>query len=197
MPIALPEPPQAVVALTQAKLQDIAQRREFRIAPLANAAPAQISLGSGHPVYSLGLSDVIAGKAPEQVPLSAYRFIVGGSGAEPAAAETLPGTGTAAAQFASVNSGPFVAGTVNAFSTVLKDPAFAQGDWDMRLLRVPALFVFAVWAHEKAGGNDRLRPIEPAPSSLDPAKTYSWADFLGALRPAAQQVLAADDGLKG
>ena len=196
MPITLAEPPGAVAALTQSKLQEIAHGRGFRVPELAIVAPEQIRLASGHPVYNLGLSDIVAGRAPDQLKVSSWRFIVQ-SGGETTAAETLAGDAATGAQFASVNSGPFVAGTVGALAATLNDPEFVQGDWEMRLLRIPALSVLATWAHEKSGKGDQIRPIAPAPPVLDATRTYNWADFMAALRGAAQQRLAEDDGRKG
>jgi hypothetical protein len=197
MPIALAAPPQAVQQLTQNKMQDIAQQKNFRIAPLAQAKPEQIRLSSGHPVYNLGLKDIVDGKPAAQLTITTWRFIVQGSGAEPAAAETLPGGGSTQAEFSSVNSGPFVSGTIDAFAAITKDSAFAKGDWEIRLLRIPALYIAAAWVHEKSSGEDRLRPVQPAPTYLDTTKTYTWTEFMLAIKPAAEQRIAMDDELKG
>jgi hypothetical protein len=197
MPITLAQPPQAVQELTQGKLQDIARSGNFRIEALSVSKPEQIRLASGHPVYNLGLNDILSSKPAAQLALFSWRFIVQGSGPEAVAAETLAKGPSDQAEFSSVNSGPFVAGTTEAFAAVTKDPAFAKGDWEMRLLRIPALYIFAVWAHEKSGEGDRLRPVKPAPSFLDPSKTYTWSEFLNTIKAPAEQRLASDDGLRG
>ncbi len=197
MPVSLAQPPQAVAELTRNKIQEIAQRQDFRVESLAAAVPAQISLSSGHAVYNLGLRDLLDGKSLEQRAITSWRFIVQNSNAEPTAAETLSGGASGPAEFSSVNAGPFVQGTKDAFAAVSADPAFAVGDWEMRLLRVPALFIMAVWTHEKSGKDDRLVPIQPAPTYLSAGKTYSWTEFLSAVRSYAEARLKADDGARG
>jgi hypothetical protein len=192
MPISLAQPPQAVQELTQARIKEISSAGHFRVASLATAKPEQISIASGHPVYNLGLQEVVNNTPPANLQLSSWRFIVQGNGPEPTAAETLPAVAARAAEFSSVNSGPFVAGTTEAFASVMKDPTFTSGNWEIRLLRIPALYLFAVWVHEQNGSDDRLRPINPAPAYLDTAKTYTWNDFLAAIKPEAQQKLSSD-----
>ncbi|MES1257861.1 MAG: hypothetical protein ABUS51_05510 [Acidobacteriota bacterium] len=197
MPIALGQPPAAVAELTRARIREIARQGNFRVAALAQAAPDSIDVASGHPVYNLGLDEVVAGKPLTDVPLNAWRFLVKSNREEHAAAETLQAGAAGGPEFSSVNSGPFVTGTADAFTALFRDPAFTAGDWEGRLLRIPALYIFAVWAHDKRGGDDRLRPVKPAPPYLDDSKTYTWKDFRDAILPAARQRLSMDDGLKG
>ena len=196
MPFTLAQPPKAVTDLTQSKLQEIAAANGFRVQALANAKPEQIQLETGHPVYNLGLQDIVANLSLSQLQVSTWRFIVRSGAGEPSAAETLSSRGSRSAEFSSVNSGPFVAGTTEALAAISKDPTFANGSWEGRLLRVPALYIMAIWAHEGAGKNDRLRPVSPAPNFLNAAKTYTWAEFQEAIRPAAEEKLRADDGGK-
>jgi len=197
MPITLAAPPQAVAELTENQIKAIAGAGNFRVEALSATKPEEIALSSGHPVYTLGLDDIVGGKAPAALVVSSWRFIVQASSAQPTAAETIGDGVSRAPAFSSVNSGPFVAGTINGFAAVSKDPAFATGDWEMRLLRAPALFIVAVWAHEKNGGADRIYPVAPAPAYLTAGKAYGWSDFLAAIKPVAEQRVKADDGLKG
>lgn len=198
MPLSFTPPPQNITELTQARVQDLASQRQLTVAPLANISPTSIRLDSGHPVYNLGLQDVVGNKKPSEVSVNAWRFIVRAApAAEPAAAETLTVGPSGQAEFSSVNAGPFVGGTEAAFAALTRDPALAQGDWEARLLRIPALYLFAIWVHSKQNGEDRFRPVQPAPSFVDPNRTYTWAEFQAAIKPAAQQKLETDDGHKG
>jgi hypothetical protein len=192
MPITFTQPPPQVAEVTRSKLQDMAQQKQFRIAPLAAAQPSQIEVTSGHAVYNIGLDDLIGDKPLSSLPLTTWRFIVRSGTAEASAAETLTDThGTAT--FASVNSGPFVSGTVAALQALAADPAFAKGDWEARMIRVPALFIMAIWAHEKKSGDDIIRVTAPAPAYLDTAKSYTWQQFKAAVQEPAKQKLAFDD----
>ncbi len=197
MTVSLAQPPHAVEQVTRDRMQQIARQNDFRVEALVAAKPEQIRLDSGHPVYNVGLNDLVHGTPLARLPLTSWRFIVGSGTAAVSAAETLDGGAGGEARFASVNAGPFVDGTTQAFASVSKDPTFATGDWEMRVLRVPALYIFAVWTHDKAGNADRIRPIAPAPAYLDASRTYSWDEFVAAVRPQAEAKLAGDDGLRG
>jgi hypothetical protein len=196
MPVTFAQPPQQVAEVTRNKLQDMARQQHFRIASLAAAQPDQIEIASGHPVYNIGLQDLLSNKPLSSLPLTAWRFIVRSGATDAAAAETLTDPQQSTASFASVNSGPFVSGTIAALQSLSTDPAFAKGDWEGRMIRIPALFIMAIWAHEKASGEDIIRVSAPAPEYLDPRKSYTWDQFKAAVEGPAKQKLAFDDSPK-
>ena len=197
MPVTFAAPPPQVAELTQRQLQEMAQHKHFTVAPLAAAEPSKIQLDSGHPVYNIGLSDLLTDKPlTAAAPFTAWRFIVNAGTPDSAAAETLQDPEQGIPTFASVNAGPFVTGTIEALKNLATDPAFAKGDWEGRMIRVPALYVMAIWAHEKKTGADLIRPTAPIPPYLA-AKTYTWPEFKAALREPAKQKLANDADTKG
>ena len=57
--------------------------------------------------------------------------------------------------------------------------------------------VMALWLRGAGGSADIVVPLAPAPAPLVAGRHYSDADFLAALRPAAQAKLAADAPGKG
>ena len=197
MPVTFQQPSPQVAEQTRSALQNMAQQKQFRIAPLATASPSQINLTSPHAVYNIDLEDIVSNKPLSAARFTAWRFIVGANPDRPAAAEMTGDVQGTTATFSSVNDGPFVAGTIAALQSLAADPAFARADWEGRLLRIPALFVMAVWAHDKTTGEDMLRPIAPAPSFLDVNKTYTWPQFREALAGPARAKLSSDDTPKG
>ncbi len=197
MPVTFAAPPQQVTQITQRQLQDMAQHKHFTIAPLATAEPSKIELASGHAVYNIGLSDLLSDKPITAAPFTAWRFIVNAGASESAAAETLQDPEQGIPTFASVNSGPFVAGTIAALKALATDPAFTKGNWEGRMIRIPALYIMAIWAHEKKTGADLIRPTAPVPPYLDATKTYTWPEFKAALQEPAKQKLANDSDTKG
>jgi hypothetical protein len=193
MPLSFLEPPQPVTEATRSALQDMARQRHFRIAALAAAQPAQIDLASAHAVYNIGLEDLVRDVPLSSLPLTAWRYIVRSGGAGVAAAEAHSDPQGGAPRFDSVNSGPFVGGTLSAIESLSSDPAIAGGNWEARVIRIPALYILGIWAHEKASGRDIIRVMAPAPPYLDPAKSYGWEDFRSTVRGPAQQRLSFDD----
>jgi hypothetical protein len=193
MPITFQQPSPQVAEQTRSALQDMAQQKQFRIAPLAASTPSQISVTSPHAVYNIDLDEIVENKPLSAAQFTAWRFIVASNPSQPAAAEMHGDPNGDHASFSSVNDGPFVAGTIAAFKSVAEDPAFATGDWEGRLLRIPALFVMAVWIHNKTTGEDMLRPIAPTPNFLNANTTYTWPQFLEALEGPARGRLSSDD----
>jgi len=192
MPFTLIQPHPRVAEAISHTLQEMATQKRFSIQSLAEAQPHQIDVTSAHPVYNIGLDDVLNRKRISQLPQTAWRFIVRAATTETAAVETplAPDDGQV---IAAVNSGPFVTGTIAALQGAAQHPSFAKGDWEGRMIRVPALFIMGVWAHEKASGEDLIRVIRPAPSYLTADKDYSWDDFLAAIEAPARQKLSFDD----
>jgi len=197
MPVTFAAPPRQVIEITQRQLQTMAQQKHFTIAPLAAAEPNKIELVSGHPVYNIGLRDLLSDRPLTAAPLTAWRFIVNAGTPDSAAAETVQDPEHGIPAFASVNAGPFVAGTIAALKSLATDPAFAKGDWEGRMIRIPALYIMAIWAHEKKSGADLIHPTAPVPPYLDANKTYTWPEFKAALQEPAKQKLANDDNTKG
>jgi hypothetical protein len=197
MPVTFVSPPRQVIQITQHQLQDMAQHKHFTVEPLAAAEPSKIELASAHAVYNIGLTDLLSDRPLTAAPLTAWRFIVNAGTTDSAAAETHQDPEQGIPIFASVNAGPFVAGTIAALKTLATDPAFAKGDWEGRMIRIPALYLMAIWAHEKKTNADLIRPTAPVPPFLDADKTYTWPEFKAALQQPAKQKLASDADTKG
>ena len=90
---------------------------------------------------------------------------------------------------------PDLDGFQRALTQALKHAAREPSETELRLLRVPALYVDAVWLHYDEPGKDVLIPWR-APQVADPFVVYSAADFLARLAKAAAVADTADE-LKG
>ena len=62
-------------------------------------------------------------------------------------------------------------------------PQVAGADYELRLLKVPAVYLVALWLHR--GGEDILIPMGDPPGSLKANRPYSEADVIAALRDIA------------
>ena len=116
MPLNFAKPPQQLTDAVRTTLRDMAQQRQFRIATMANAPAAEIDLASAHPVYNIGLQDLLGPATLASLQQTAWRFIVPSTGAGDSAAEAHAHPETGAPHFDSVNAGPFVSGTVSALA---------------------------------------------------------------------------------
>lgn len=174
MPIRLaPAPPDAASKVRNAAASLIAQPPSVHA--LAKAAP--VDLSDLHPVYAATAQDVLDGTVLAAAQLIGWRVIVSKDGQPLAAVESD----------ASVNEGPFVAGTVEAVTAAEEKFAADARDYELRLLRIPAVYAIAIWLH--ANDADVLIPVAPAPASLRANEPLGEAAFTEALRPQAAKQL--------
>jgi len=91
------------------------------------------------------------------------------------------------------NEGPYVESTAAAIARAEADPDLARDDYEVRVLRIPALYFMGVWLKNERGGADVLIPLDPAPSGLEAGRTFTPEDVLSALAAPARARLAFDD----
>lgn len=186
MPLHLPEPPQEVPDKIRSKLHEFADGSKFSTTALRGARKEQLDVSTPHRVFTMGLDDVAAGAGLERAHPGGWRYLVEDSGRLVASAE---GTLTEDGEFelSQFTEGPFVAATDKAVKAVRKLPQLTAAGFELRLLRIPALYMMALWLHAAAA--DLIVPLAPSPIGKD-GKAMPAAEFFGELaaevRPAAQ-----------
>src|SRR5262249_3226094 len=150
MPLTFAVPPQDGLATLTRGLQTIRQAQALD--PRGGAAlavPPAPQAMQPHPVYELGLDDLAAGKGLEAARRVAWRYRLGDNSQVRQAAEILeaPGGGS---RFGMLTTG-FVAGAESAFSVAEQLPDVQQRTYEIRALRVPALYVMALWLKDTQG----------------------------------------------
>ena len=161
MPLHAPEPPRQVVDTVQSTFQAMIKTGSVRLPELRNP-PGQLALAQPHQIFSLGLADLAAGKGLEAAKSTGWRYLVQAGENSLASAETAVTPAGSQHVFSAFNSGRLVASTVEAIRTAQGLPQVGQGSFELRLLRVPALYFTALWMHG-AQGTDVLIPLEPSP----------------------------------
>jgi hypothetical protein len=162
-------------------------------AALAMTPAEQINLASGHPVYNLGLDALAARRPLAEASQTAWRYLVDTGGAAVVSTEVSVDAAGQPIAFAQVNEGPFVAATARALDQVEQRTEVATGNYEIRLLKVPALYVVALWLKDLEGDRDLVIPLDPAPPYLEPGRAYTEAEFLEILGEPARQRLQFDD----
>lgn len=193
MGVVFPQAPPELVASVTSELRTHVENEQLTISGMRGLAAPSVTVDSAHKVFNLGLEDIVAGKGLADLKANAWRFLVRSDSAPVAAAEAPVRGSARAGRLAAVNSGAFVAGTVAALGAANAEASIAAVDHEPRLLRIPALYVFALWLHAKGGGQDTIRVIAPAPDYLEVGRAYTPEEFLGLLRDPARQRLAVDD----
>jgi hypothetical protein len=80
-----------------------------------------------------------------------------------------------------VNEGPFVKATAAAQKAASKLPQVRDGKVEARVIRVPALYVMALWLKDLEGDRDVIVPMAPSPPFLEANRPYTEREFLKAL----------------
>ncbi|HTS23306.1 MAG TPA: hypothetical protein VMN79_16035 [Casimicrobiaceae bacterium] len=196
MPITMRTPPRGGAARLVGHLTELARERtlpqrmrEMRLETLSHSEP--------HPVYFVPLDALAEGKLLAAAKQTSWRYLivqdndavaeaeltVGRRGAKSAAARPLA--------FAGLTHGPFAAATVDALHAAERLPQVARDDYELRLLRIPAVYFVALWLH--GAKEDLLIPMGNPPGGLKSNHPYSEAAIVRALRGPAEQAVAFED----
>lgn len=167
----------------------LAARPEFRDRALGGAEALDVA--APHDVYTLGLDALAEGKGLQAAEPVGRRVLLMRDAAPVAAAELDDPEGGGGL---SATEGPFAEATASAISRVESWPAVAEGDYELRLLRLPAVYFMALWLKDDAGDRDLIVPLEPAPAGIEAGRGYDAAELFGELRERARSRLEnADD----
>ena len=201
MPIETPEAPRPSIEALQAMLPALVGSAGIRqsapnFAASLLASPRSLSSpGLSYPVYALGLADVASGAGVGKAKLSAWRHEFT-SGDEVVAAEVSAGRRP---QFSGLN----VNSRFRSVEHELRSVAEAGGDfagrsYEPRLLQISALGVRALWLKSKSRSHaDVVIPLAPTRRELTANRHYSPAEFIEALKSAAETLLRDEAPGKG
>ena len=162
MPLHTPEPPRQVVDTVQSSFQAMIKTGSVRLPELRHP-PGTLALAQPHQIFSLGLADLATGKGLEAARSTGWRYLVQAGENSLASAETAVSPAGSEHVFSAFNSGRLVTSTVEAIRTAQGLPQVGQGNFELRLLRVPALYFTALWMHSAQGTDDVLIPLAPSP----------------------------------
>ena len=149
-----------------------------------------------HPIYTSTLQDAAAGAAVRHAKIVAWRYVAGiGDNVRTAEVNIDPKGG--GHSFASLNFGPHGASLLHALGGLGSSGEGAQDkDAEVRVLRLPALKVEALWLHS-AGGADQIVPLAPSHFDSDPETSFTVPQFEAALVERAKSLLGGDSETGG
>lgn len=207
MPLVSRQPPAEVLAAAEQACQStvttstlVGHGHQFLESVTAETPPTELAAPT--PVYNLELGDVVGKRGLEGARRVGWRHLVLQAESVIAATEVCEGEGEHFAPSATYEEGwiatnsPFALEAAEALEEVL------QHDFEVRMLRVPALSATALWLHR--ADQDLLLPIlseEPghagthggADRELEANRRYTAAEYLARLRPRAERTLAYAD----
>ena len=195
MPLKTPKPPKHALAIISDAMRGLSEGapEATRCMELASAAPEEVEAGAPHQVFSLDAAAVEAGDLSKAVATGWRYLMMQGDRVTSSAELDAPG-GTRsrrAVKFSHFNQGPFVQETVRAMAQAECMDEVAQHDFEFRILRIPELYVMALWLHGEK--KDMLVPMPPTNARLNPNQTYTAKQFFSRLRGEAKIRAQFDD----
>ena len=151
-----------------------------------------LSLSLPHPVFTVGL-EALAAERPliEAAEFTGWRVLLEEDKAVVAAAEVAVSDGHPGQTGATINRGTFAHSMVEALRTAEQDKRIESTRFEVRLLRVVALYVVAVWLSSSEPESDLFIPLSPAPAPLSAGATYPTTEFEKDLAAMANRILSA------
>lgn len=143
-----------------------------------------------HPVYQLTLADLAEGRGLDAARRVGWRYLLeDGSHQVLGFAETSDEAADGV-QLRALNTGRFGQATRDAVEAAEHLGFVARDDFEVRVLRVPALSLNALWlAGDRDTVEDALVPLSPTPAEILPGAPTRAAELLDKLRPLARRRL--------
>lgn len=177
MPLHLPNPPSGAPDHVKSKLRTFADHAAFTTKALRGARADRLDVSTPHQIFALELDDITGGGGLDRAQPVGWRYLIESEGQVIASAETMPAPdGTQ--QVAQFTEGPFVDATDKAVKTIRKLPKLEAAGFELRLLRIPALYLMALWLHSPT--EDLLVPLQPSPIGKE-GKAMQAAEFFSDL----------------
>jgi hypothetical protein len=188
MPIETPNPPDDVLEAVRQSMERRTPRRGRLRRALGHAAPAA-SLSAPQRIFTVDLDALAQGDGIEDTArATGWRFLVEEATEPVAAAEVQDKTG--AALPAELTEGQFVRSTAEGLRAAETLAPVEEAAFELRLLRVPALYLVALWLHATER-EDLFLPLEPAPAPFEPGHAYPGPRFAELAADLARQALEA------
>jgi len=194
MPLRLPPPPPAGLEIVTAGLNRFlsTQSSAARALSVGSEEDAYSSLAAAvpHLVYFVGLDDVAQSRMLSAARPTSWRYILLKGDYAYAAAEVTINEDGELGGFSHVDRGPFAENIVAAVELAEITDTARGGDYELRLLSVPALYLVALWLH---GADDLILPLAPAPGALEAERVYTEDQIFTELAELIERRTHVDD----
>lgn len=159
---------------------------------ISQALHANASEGTlPHQVFTVGLTDLSDRSWVEKARLVGWRYLLQGQNGVAMAAEV--NASSSGDQGVSLNEGPFVEQTADLLADARASQNVEDGDYEFAVLRIPAIYVMALWLKSRNSGDDIFIPMGPTLEELEPGREYRLDEITPILVAAAKDALAFDN----
>lgn len=190
MPIVYAEPPEE----RRSKIGEMLRLIRARDTPFGPPELGKVTrMDMPHTVHFMSVPEVLDRQRLAEMPIVAWRFLLFGDDDMPLAAAQIP-AGERRGEI-ELNVGPFVASTHEAVVSASSLEQVRQAHYQLRLLRVPALYVMALSLTTDREGDELIVPLHPIPREvrLAPHRPTTRDRFFHALAAPAQKAARRGD----
>lgn len=181
MALTVPTPPAASRQSLEEGLVRLPGRTKQALTTMA-AAGEPPAVSDSHQIFTLNPQEIAGGAGLDAARAVGWRYtvnqpsasLVGGSA--PATAEVSETDGIH--RFSHLQHGWLADATRRAIAAAQSLPQIAGQPFELRLLRLPALLVDALWLKNTGGGEDLVVPIASLSNKLVAGQAYPPAQFL-------------------
>ena len=191
MPLIFKEEPKEVTDIVKRHLDRMTSKMAFstpKLAQLLTEKPIEPFPTQPLPVYNMGLEDLAVKPDSKLAVHTGWRFLLKQENEVIASAETVFDSDQNP-KFAQINEGPLVAGTVKALKNAKDLEEIEEGEYEVRFLLIPALYVAVLWLVDKKKNVDLAIPVAPTISPLEPNKVISMKELMDTLQKTAKALL--------
>jgi hypothetical protein len=194
MAIRLREPPPGAYQQVAQALSDISGQPGVGDRLNRVTDPSRINTALPHTVYTLTNADILGDARLAKARCVAWRFLVQDGARTIGALEFSSDIRGERLRQPSFDTGPFADETRQAADRAEMLSAVRVNDFELRVLRAPAVYLMALWLKALGGGEDIVVPLNPGGPNRPPATAggsfpLSPRDLLRQLRePAATAV---------
>lgn len=186
MPIKTKKIPPGLSRAMQ-RMGDI-KRQDPRVGEAFEKARREPRNRNPHPIFTVDLADIAGEAGLSKARQIGWRLLSQGAQGSDFSFE-LEGEEDSLS-LSLVNEGQFVSGTRRLLKELELHKDVKQRDYTFAALRIPALYVMALWLQPDDDSKPELIiPIEPAHPDLETGRTYTPEELHAALRKAAKSML--------
>jgi hypothetical protein len=150
----------------------------------------EIEIAQPQPLYTTGLAAFASGNLLGDARLTSWQFLVLRARQPFGIAEVAveEEQGMQRLVYAGFGMGPHSRSVIETLGVAERLPEIVARDYELRILRVPTVYLYCVWLHGDEGG-DLFLPCDPAPSPLIPNEVVQAEAITSALHDFAVQRL--------
>ncbi|MFE2877377.1 hypothetical protein ACFXG6_27425 [Streptomyces roseus] len=194
MAIQYASPPENARQIAWAGLERLAKfAQDARAVDLTALQADHLELSMPHTMHTIQLNDLVARRPLGDSAVTGWRYLASRAGRVLASSELSGSADGESIALEQVNMGPYVESTAQALAHLSENEVIQAGDYELRVLKIPALCAFVLWLAPADSGRNLFIPLEPAPDYLTAGRIYREGEMLDALEGPARLRLEFDD----